>query len=194
MNANADRLAGIHPEDRLQLSGHVVIVDDQQTSRVILEQIVKNLGTEVSVTSFGDPESVSLDRRPDLFLLDYRMPKTNGIELTRRIRSNPEFETVPIIMVTVVTDMEVRRAALEAGVNDFIARPFDIRETSLRCRNMLVIANRRSSEAGVVAELENLGPFGPPARMRELTERLADGPGFDRGYFSGLLEMREALE
>ena len=126
---------------------NVVIVDDQSSARTMLRHIIEDIGAELSVHDFGEPQ-VALDwcaaHDPDLLLLDYRMPCIDGLEFARRFRRLPRHRDIPIILVTVVGDEPVRQAALDAGVIDFLVKPVRPRELRARCRNLLQL--RQQSE------------------------------------------------
>jgi two-component system, response regulator RpfG len=120
----------------------VMVVDDQSTSRAILEQVVRSLDERVGVEGFVRPvDAVVWATRhvADLVLVDYMMPEMDGIEFVKRLRSLPGYEHVPIVMVTVHDDRKVRYAALDAGITDFLTKPVDARECLARCRNLLTL-------------------------------------------------------
>ena len=113
----------------------------------MLRHIIEDITAELVVHDFGDPEEALAwcdHHRPDLLLLDYRMPDIDGLEFARRFRRPPLHRDVPIILVTVVGDEPVRQAALEAGVIDFLVKPVRPRELRARCRNLLQL--RQQSE------------------------------------------------
>ncbi len=132
-------------------SGFIMIVDDRGTARSLLEGLARSIEAGLRVESFAEPQA-ALDRAaaltPDLIISDYRMPGMDGIEFTRRIRAMPRLEEVPIIIVTVVEDRQIRYQALESGATDFLTRPIDPQECRARCRNLLNL--RRSQK--VVAD------------------------------------------
>ncbi len=131
----------------------VMIVDDQSTGRVILAEIVRSIDKFVDVVTFEDPEA-ALDyartHAVDLVITDYQMPKMNGIELVRELRRVFHDDSVPIVMITVDKQPEVRYQALNHGAIDFLTRPIDRIEYRQRFVNLLALrrheienANRR---------------------------------------------------
>ncbi len=128
-------------------SARVVIVDDRGTARSLLEGLARTLEPGVIVESYADPQDALAQMQlstPDLIITDYRMPGMDGIEFTRRIRSERRLADVPIIIVTVVEDRQIRYQALENGATDFLTRPIDPQECRARCLNLLAL--RRSQK------------------------------------------------
>jgi two-component system, response regulator RpfG len=124
----------------------IMVVDDQSTSRAILEQVVMGLDDRVRVEAFARPvDAVVWAARhvADLILVDYMMPDMDGIEFVKRLRSLPGYEHVPMVMVTVHDDRKVRYAALDAGITDFLTKPVDARECLARCRNLLTLRRQQ---------------------------------------------------
>jgi len=127
---------------------NIVILDDQSSMRSMLRHILEDISPELQVLDFDSPLA-ALDwcqgNRPDLLLLDYRMPEMDGLEFARRFRRPMVHRDVPIVLVTVVGDEPVRQAALDAGVIDFLVKPIRPRELRARCRNLLQL--RQQSES-----------------------------------------------
>ncbi len=127
---------------------NIVIVDDQTSARTMLRHILEDISPELEVLDFGDPQDALRwceNNRPDLLLLDYRMPVIDGLEFARRFRRPLLHRDVPIVLVTVVGDEPVRQAALDAGIIDFMVKPIRPRELRARCRNLLQL--RQQSES-----------------------------------------------
>ncbi|MBS1246465.1 MAG: divalent ion tolerance protein CutA, partial [Proteobacteria bacterium] len=122
----------------------ILIIDDQSTSRQILEELVTSLGERIVTDSFADPQAALTWARtnpPDLVLTDYKMPQMNGVEFTRRFRDL--YPDVPLVMVTSVEDREIRYQALESGATDFLTKPVDHTECRARCRNLLTLRQQQ---------------------------------------------------
>jgi two-component system response regulator RpfG len=120
----------------------VVIIDDELTSRVILERIILSIQSNISVKTFSDPVKAidwlqDKSNRPDLILVDYMMSGMNGLEVVQRIKEACLCVGTPIVVVTCTEDKEIRYQALESGASDFINKPIDPYECRIRCRNML---------------------------------------------------------
>lgn len=164
---------------------HVMVVDDQSTSRIILEQLVGKLAPDVRVHAFARPKD-ALDwarrHRPDLVLSDYRMPGLSGTELTRSLRALPHCADIPIVIVTVMEERAIMYAALDAGASDLLTKPVDPRECRARCRNLLALRRQQRLLGVRTRALERLleGGTGPEDRLGHLTEavvrELALGP------------------
>lgn len=119
---------------------HVLIIDDQTTGRTILEKVIEQISDNLDVHAFGNPtEALSwIDQHdPALIITDYRMPEMNGVEFIRQVRARPHCENVPVMMITVVSEKEVRYEALDAGATAFLTRPIDQIECRTSCRNLL---------------------------------------------------------
>ena len=117
-------LAENHPEIR---GFNVLVVDDQQTSRLMIRTVLENLGVERISEAENGREAISLvdEQTFDLVVTDYHMPEMDGEELTRFIREESHQSEVPILMVTSETN-EGRLAAIEqSGVSSLCNKPFE---------------------------------------------------------------------
>ena len=173
---------------------NVLIVDDQPSQRTMFRHLLEDISPEVKVTDFGDPvEALLWSQRtsPDLLLLDYRMPKLDGLEFARRFRRPLSHRDVPIILITVVGDEPIRNAALEAGVIDFLVKPVRPRELRSRCRNLLALRQQQQNLKSRAHELERqllARMHELDEREREILNRLARATGHRDGGVPGRLE------
>ena len=129
----------------------VLIVDDEASIRemiaVALEMADFNC---IEASNVQDALIEIVDNRPDMILLDWMLPGTNGIELARRLRRNETTKDVPIVMLTAKADEDNKVHGLEVGVDDYIVKPFSPRELVARLKGVL----RRTSPHGVDSEIE----------------------------------------
>ncbi len=104
-----------------------MVVDDSRAMRLILRKTLDELGYEVSQAANGREALELLERDPDpvgLVLVDWNMPELNGIEFVRRLRAQPRFTSVRLVMVTTETQTEQMTEALEAGADEYVMKPF----------------------------------------------------------------------
>ncbi len=120
----------------------VLVVDDDLEIRVTLDEYLSARGLDVALAADGhEMKSVLADREMDLVLLDLNLPGDDGIVLTRYLR---ELSKIGIIIVTGVGDPEDRVLGLETGADDYVVKPFNLRELLARIHSVL-----RRLEAGI---------------------------------------------
>ncbi|MDO8413332.1 MAG: HD domain-containing protein [Gallionellaceae bacterium] len=120
----------------------ILILDDEFTSRRILEQVVHGIQKNITVQAFAEPIPALLwakTNQPDLVMLDYMMNGMSGLEVMKQMQRMPSMEGVPIVIVTALEDKQIRYQALKAGATDFITKPIDPYECGVRCQNMLAL-------------------------------------------------------
>lgn len=113
---------GEMPQER---DGCVLLVEDNPVNRTVVEAMLRSLGLQVSVAGDG-AEAVSMASKEKyaLILMDCRLPVMDGYEATRRIRELPSLQTLPIIALTANARHGDRDLCLQAGMNDYLAKPF----------------------------------------------------------------------
>jgi len=117
----------------------VLIVEDEQDIAGLIKHTLERDGDmAIDIVSTGDAalKAVS-ERAPDLLILDLNLPVLGGLEVCRILRSRPATSRVPIIMVTARTSEGDRVAGLDIGADDYITKPFSLRELSARVRAAL---------------------------------------------------------
>lgn len=132
---------GNHP-----LIATVMVIDDQLTSRIIMETVLQGIGSNIKVKTYDNAITalrVAEYDPPDLILVDYKMPGLDGVEFTHRIRKTPSCQDIPIVLVTIVDEKAVMYEALDAGATDFLIKPIDHYECKVRCRNLLTIRTQQ---------------------------------------------------
>lgn len=125
---------------------NVVIVDDQATDRRILDRLTRNLAADIEVYGFARPaEALAwLERnQPDLILVDYRMPEMDGLAFVEALADLPNCVGIPVVVITVVDDADLRYRVLESGATDFLTKPLDLQECQARCRNLLTLRRQQ---------------------------------------------------
>ena len=103
-----------------------MVIDDSRAIRFILTNMLVELGYEVRQAANGKDAlaAVEDDSGISLFLVDWNMPEMNGLEFVRHIRSDARFASVPLMMVTTETETEQMVAALNAGADEYVMKPF----------------------------------------------------------------------
>ena len=119
----------------------ILVVDDAPPNVKLLRLILGAAGYRV-LDAYSGPQALEILHRdrPDVMLLDVRMPGMSGYEVCRKIRQDPEFADLPVIMVTALSLAEERIAGIEAGATDFISKPFNKKELLARVRSCLAMA------------------------------------------------------
>ena len=116
----------------------VLIVEDDPDIVDILSYNLKQADLKVTSVPDGSSALAEVKRRlPDLILLDLMLPKVDGLEVCRLLKSEPETKNVPIIMITAKGEEVDRIVGLELGADDYITKPFSPREVVLRVRSIL---------------------------------------------------------
>jgi len=127
----------IVPKDYLK--SKILIVDDESSNVSLLEHMMTQEGY-VNLHSTTDPTQV-LDLfskvKPDLILLDLNMPKMDGFRVMEQLKERDPESLVPILVLTALKDEKTRWRALREGAKDFISKPFELTEASLRIKNLL---------------------------------------------------------
>jgi two-component system, OmpR family, response regulator len=116
---------------------HVLIVDDDRDIRELVGTYLTRNGVRVTLASGGRQMRAALaDERPDLIVLDLMLPGESGLDLCRELRAG-EFQTIPILMLTALSEETDRVVGLEMGADDYLAKPFAVRELLARIRAIL---------------------------------------------------------
>ena len=116
----------------------VLIVEDEVAIRDMLVFNLRRAGYEVIPVGSGQEARTSIaDRFPNIILMDWMLPDTSGLELTRKLKRDPNTREIPIIMLTARVEEDDRVAGLEGGADDYITKPFSQRELIARIKAVL---------------------------------------------------------
>jgi DNA-binding response OmpR family regulator len=122
----------------------LLIVEDDPGTASLLETFFQSQECRTECVRHGEEaEPLALETRPDLVLLDIRLPGIDGFEVVRRLRNHRRTSTIPILMLTDLHERSDRLKGLEVGVDDYIGKPFDLQEIGLRVRNTIERASRK---------------------------------------------------
>lgn len=134
-------------ENQQQLK--VLVVDDEDNIIELIRLGLRYEGFQVEVASNGE-QGIALAQRidPDLVILDVMMPGIDGLEVCRRLRSNPTTHDVPILMLTAKDEVGDRILGLQIGADDYLTKPFDFYELLERIKAILRRQNRSKSLQG----------------------------------------------
>ncbi|WP_161569152.1 response regulator [Candidatus Oscillochloris fontis] len=115
----------------------ILVVDDQPRSQMALASLLEPEGYRLAFASSG-PEALAQMRliAPDLILLDVMMPDMDGFEVCERIRADPAFATIPVVMVTALDDHDSLLRGIQSGADDFVTKPFNRTELRARIRTI----------------------------------------------------------
>ena len=130
---------------------HILIVDDEPAIRdMVAFALRKGEFEPIHAGDAREAQTAIADRVPDLILLDWMLPGTSGLELARRWRKDALTRDVPIIMLTARGEENDRVGGLEAGVDDYVVKPFSARELLARIRAVMR-RSREDDEDGSIA-------------------------------------------
>ncbi len=124
----------------------VLIIDDLFSSRLLIAEIVRQIDPKLNLELFDTPSRAleyARQNRVDMVLTDFKLPEFDGIELVKQIRGLGHCVDIPMVVITVVDDRQVRYNALEAGATDFLIKPLDEHETRARCANLLELRRHK---------------------------------------------------
>src|SRR6266478_4178732 len=137
----------------MSLGASILIVDDEDHNRALLKAI---LGGQHKILEAPDgPSALRLlaEEPVDLVLLDVMMPGMTGYDVCRKLKETPSEPFLPVLLITALSDQEQKNMGLQAGADDFLAKPVDRRELLLRVRSFLKL---RAQDALIREQLKKL--------------------------------------
>ncbi len=109
--------------------GRILVVEDNQDNMTLISDVLSSLNYDVIQAVDGEQGvSMAQAEHPDLILMDLSLPRMDGWTATRHIKANPDLHAIPIIALTAHAMMGDRERALEAGCDDYLSKPLNLRE------------------------------------------------------------------
>jgi two-component system, OmpR family, alkaline phosphatase synthesis response regulator PhoP len=142
-----------------QKTPRILIADDNAANRELLEALLAKIDCDIESAVDGQDTLNKVESfAPDLILLDVMMPKLNGFEVCRKLKSDPIHSKIMILMVTALSELGDIERAVAAGTDDFLSKPVNSHELHRRVINMIKLK-------GTEDELERLRAY-----IREMEE------------------------
>ncbi|MEL7264681.1 MAG: response regulator [Planctomycetota bacterium] len=135
------------------MTNRVDIADDNESNRELLDVYLADVDCEIEFAVDGQDTLAKVESfSPDIILLDVMMPKLSGFEVCKQLKDDPEKRRISVLMVTALNELGDIERAVEAGTDDFLAKPVTKVELLTRVNNMLRLK-------GVEDELERLREY-----------------------------------
>jgi two-component system phosphate regulon response regulator PhoB len=151
----------------------ILIIEDEAPIRDMLRMLLQPAGFNVSEAEDGtQAEHLLHEQLPDIILLDWMLPNASGIDITQRLKKDPRYADIPIILLTARAMEENKIKGLNAGADDYIVKPFSPRELLARIQAVL----RRSSTQQEHIELDGLRLETSTQRVTLQDETIKLGP------------------
>ena len=116
----------------------VMIVEDDEAASMFMAEILEMEGYEAIVVNESSKAlEIASSTLPHAFLLDLMMPPPDGFKLCRMLRADPVFRHTPIMIVTALDDTDSRIVAIGAGANDYLVKPFHIKDLTSKVKSLL---------------------------------------------------------
>lgn len=138
-------------------AGKILVVDDDQNICELLRLYVEKEGFEVVIANDG---RVALEvfeaEKPDLILLDIMLPDEDGVSILKKLKSRPDTENIPVIMMTAKSSEYDKVLGLDSGADDYITKPFGVMELISRVKAVIRRSDRSKGSAGEVLKIGEL--------------------------------------
>ncbi len=136
---------------------NILVVDDEPTITLMVKKLLKGAGYDNVLAETDSTKAFDrvLHERPDLILLDIRMPQIDGLEILRRVRSNEMTKRLPVVFLTSTTDSKTKIKALNDGATDFLPKPVNGSELIARVKNTLLAKRHIDVLADYSSKLEH---------------------------------------
>ena len=154
---------------------HILVVEDEPSQREVMAYNLEAEGYRVSRADHGEEALLIVaEDSPDVIVLDWMMPHLSGIEVCRRIKTNPDTRAIPIIMLSARTEEVDRVRGLETGADDYVVKPYSVSEFMARVRAQL--RRVRPSTVGQVLSYDDITLDAETHRVTRADKTLTLGP------------------
>jgi putative two-component system response regulator len=178
------------------VTGTILVVDDQAANRELLDELLSQQGFTVITAPDGASALTHLGNTPvDLVILDVMMPHLTGFVVCHKIKSNPETDLIPVVLITALSGKQDRLEGIKAGADDFLTRPVDRTELLARVSSLLKLKFRtdeleraESVLFSLARSIESKDPYthGHCERLAELSVRLGERVGLSEEQLTAL--------
>ena len=133
----------------------ILVADDEQEIRNLLDHFLRGHGYEVVLAADGNQAlKLAEEENPQVIVLDIKMPGLDGLEVCKRLKEREHTKLIPVIVITGFEDNKIE--ALNLGADDFVNKPFDMAEISIRVKSALRIRHLTNELERAVAYIEEL--------------------------------------
>ena len=133
----------------------ILVADDEQEIRSLLDHFLRGQGYKVVLAADGNQAlKLATEESPQLIVLDIKMPGLDGLEVCKRLKELEHTKLIPVIVITGFEDNKIE--ALNLGADDFVNKPFDMAEISIRVKSALRIRHLTNELERAVAYIEEL--------------------------------------
>lgn len=155
------------------LRPRVLLADDQDELLMLMKAMVEAAGFDVSIASDGvEAMKVVFETHPDIIVLDYSMPRKDGLQLAQELKNNPLFAHIPIIICTAYSEKQTKLKGLSMGIDDYLIKPVDTDELVARIR-MILKRNKQVLDTNPLSKLP-----GNPSIQARVEREIAQGGKF----------------
>ncbi|MGQ9687292.1 MAG: tetratricopeptide repeat protein [Desulfobaccales bacterium] len=158
---------------------NVLVVDDMAVVRRMVCQMLQHLGVMGDIHEAGDGQEawdILQQRSYDLIVCDINMPRMNGLDLLRRLRSTTQYQTTPFLMITGEVSEDIVAASAESEVDAYLLKPFKVSSLESRLRAIILHRYHPSWGESLFRQASNLVLKGQPTGALEILEKLAQPP------------------
>lgn len=134
---------------------YVLVVDDNKITTKLLKKYLESYGYEVDKAYDGIECLEQVEkRRPDAIILDVMMPRLDGYDTVRRLKSNSETATIPVVIVTALNDVSNQLTSIDAGADDFLSKPIEekLLEAKVKLLTKISLESKRANAYAIIID------------------------------------------